>query len=1191
MKQAGSWSVWLACLLFLLLPASARALAPSGINGVVVDRNGTPLPGVTVTVSDGARGMAPRGTVTDSRGQYRIVPLPPGPGYTLRVSFPGLATVTLSEIAVEPGRLTAVPVQLRPESEVKERVRVVGRTDIVDTTSTTLHTDFSAEFIDALPILGRNYQGLLTLAPGVTDVDGTGNPNIHGARDTDVITLVDGVSTVDPLTGHAGQQLNIESIQELEIKTSGASAEFSRGQGGFVNILTKSGGNEFQGTFKFYWRGDRLDGDGAGIDDPGLHGGLGEVGLRDLTFNDYLPFLSLGGPIRKDKAWYFVTAEYIQQQEPINALTQSFVRGTREMRVFGKASWDVSANHKLVLSATLDPQEYTNQGLDSSTAIESGYTSREGGRNLVLKETSIFSPDVFLETTVQSFHASPRRIATLDPDSNGNGILYDDRNHNGFYEAAERDPGDDYDGDGAWDVYEEPFAVGVPGQERDKDHDLRRTAPLGCEGRTREDRNCNGILDPGEDRNGNGVLDDRPFPSSQDLITQHLPDGTEVPLPAYYPYERFVPLPADRDSTTDLARGLTTGPNPLGFDRDTRRITLRQDLTLFVADWQGQHDLKLGGVVERESYAQSTSLRPIRYTIKAFTTPQTGVLLPTETEVRNDATGTTIGLYIQDTYKPRPNLTIGAGFRFDREATDSFGYTPVDPARERILYNRLYELSGGEFGGTGADISGDGLISRGFCTDPIFAGVGCPFSPSGNLVIADLARLALIAPSRLTQHHFGTSLLAQQLKGLFPDVVTIDPVTQQATIDRDALRRAGAATFQDREPLRLTNNNLSPRLFVSWDPFADSRTKIFANWSRLYDKLFLATVVPEEGPDTIFRYYQLDRDGVAGNGTPDSHIGNALSKAPPGYTQVDRGLQTPFADEFTFGFEREIAPEVSFRATYINRKYRRQLQDRDINHYVRYDENGRPIDNIGKINVSRAGVPQPSPDGRPDLYIRNFFFNQILEIGNFDEARYHAIELQVVRRLSRKWQMDASYTYSRAIGNAENYQSELGNDPSLLQDEFGYLDYDQRHQVKLNAVTYLPGRVTLSGTLSWSSGLPYSIIDRFVAADDFGYFQSRTLYGFPSPTGGADGGPTFVQLRRNPLRNAAVYDINLRLQRDLLLSRLGSRLFLSVDNLLNTDDLRIRTTTPDAADRGGVVQLNSQRRFGRRFEVGFQVDF
>src|SRR3989442_13077065 len=120
----------------------------------------------------------------------------------------------------------------------------------------------------------------------------------------------------------------------MGVQPSEVPGEFRRGKGGFANIITKSGGNEFKGTFKFFWGGSVLDGDGAGIDDPALHGGLGENGLRNLKFNDFMPFLSLEGPIVKDKAWFFMANEYIQQETPVNAVNTAFVRS--EERGVGK---------------------------------------------------------------------------------------------------------------------------------------------------------------------------------------------------------------------------------------------------------------------------------------------------------------------------------------------------------------------------------------------------------------------------------------------------------------------------------------------------------------------------------------------------------------------------------------------------------------------------------------------------------------------------------------------------------------------------------------------------------------------------------------------------------------------------------------------------------------------------------------
>jgi hypothetical protein len=437
-------------------PGMAGAATLDGsLRGTVIDARGKPLAGVTLALRSARLGIAATLPASDPAGRFQSPPLPAGNDYVLKASLQGYAAVVLSEIEILPGRATALNVTLLPESSVRESVSVRAEARPVDLDERGATTRVSSEFIDSLPILGRNYQDVLTLAPGVTDVDGDGNPNIHGARDTDVGTLVDGVNTTDPLTGKVGAQLNIESIQEIEVKTAGATAEFGRAQGGFANIITKSGGNDFEGVFKFFWRGSALDGDGAGADPPGLHGGLGEHDLRSLTFNDYLPFLSLSGPIVKDRAWYFATLEYIQKEDPTNAVSQAFVTGLRERRIFGKLTWQASANHRLALSMNYDPQEFLNQGLNSLTVEETGYTLKQGGPLLSLRDTAILSPSVALESTVAWFESRPMLEPNLGPDTNGDGVLYDDRNGDGFLAARERDPGEDLDHDGAFDVWED----------------------------------------------------------------------------------------------------------------------------------------------------------------------------------------------------------------------------------------------------------------------------------------------------------------------------------------------------------------------------------------------------------------------------------------------------------------------------------------------------------------------------------------------------------------------------------------------------------------------------------------------------------------------------------------------------------------------------------------------------------------
>jgi hypothetical protein len=1200
-----------------LLDAAILAQGGTGLKGVVLDKDAAPLPGVTVLATNTALGVS-RGTLTDARGEFRLSPLPPGTGYALRVSLPGLGTIVLSDIRIEAGRIIQVPIILRPGSEVDEVIKVIDHVDVVDPGQISTRAVISGDFLDSLPIRGNDYQDALVTIAGVTDVDGDGNPSIHGSRPNDVITLVDGVSTVDPFTGLRGQELNADAIQGIEVTTAGATADMSRGQGGFVSVLTKSGGNEFEGSFKFYWQSNLMDGDGAGIDDPRLHGGLGEAGLRDLRFNDFVPFLSLSGPIKKDRAWYFLTGEYIQEQEPVNALTQAFVRTRKEKRIFGKVSWDVSTNHKLVFTAQLDPQSFYNQGLDSFTAVESGYTEELGGLNLVLKESAILSPNLFLETTVQHFGASPRTLPTLDPDTNGNGTLFEDRNGNDFIDATERDPGEDFDRDGAWDVFEDFLQHnGTLDDGEDLDGDGRLTPRGACEGATREDQDCNGLPDLlTEDRNFNQRIDDRPFPQADDVIFTYQPGsaGQVVlgQLPPAYPYEHLRPIGPDVDYQEDQRSLRISGPYFQTIDRRVGRVTLRADLSLYLPDRGGNHDLKLGGIVERETYEQDTSLRPTllpnaQPTGSSQINPSIGVILPAENQVFNEASSTTLGIYFSDAFNPLPNLTIVMGLRFDREATDSFGYSPFDPVQERATFDKLNSLAGGERGKNDATIgNNDGIISNGFCSDPMFnanltqGGNVCLNSGQGDPVLRQLGELSRIARSRLTQHHTGTVLAAEALLSLFPGAVVRDPVTGEPIIDRELLRTQGAATFQEREPFRLTNNNLAPRLGVSWDPFGDGKTKMFLSWGRYYDKLFLGVVTPEEGPDTIARYYNVDRDGVSGSGTPNHGIGGAITKAPPSATQVDRGLQTPFSDELTLGLERELAPEVSFKVTYINVKRRQQIQDTDVNHGLRCCEpGGGPLDQIGQLipgpGGGNASASNRIRDFRPDLYIHNFFFNQIFRVANTNEARYRGIEVELSKRVGRRWQMDASYSYSRAVGDAEDFLSDLGDDPSSAAQEFGYLDFDMRHQVKFNAATFLPGDWQVGAALSWSSGLPYSVISEFLALDNFDYPQQRTLFGSVERLDPVDDptnrGFEFVPQRRNSRRNRPVYNLDVECRKALVLGDMNARLFLTVENLLNTDDLRIFTYEPAAPNRQGNLQLDAERRFGRRFEVGFQFEF
>lgn len=1194
----------------------AGVLAAAGeveLKGRVLDPSGGALAGVTLVLVSPITGTPERNQLSDAAGNFRFPGLAPARGYRLRASLSGYATVEISEIDLEPESSRRIDVVLRDAREAQEVVRVRATPPMVDTESVVVSTRFDAGFIAGLPLLGRDYQDILTLAPGVTDLYGNGNPNIHGARSTDVLTLVDGMNVTDPLTGFYGQNLNIESIGEIEVITSGATPAYGRAQGGFVNIVTKSGGNEFRGNFQLFVRTSRLDHDGAGADPTELHGGFGED-RSEIDFTDLRPFVGVSGPLRKDQAWYYLTNEFIQIEAPRNYGGYSVVERTRGLRGFAKVTWQLGDSNRLAASILFDKTRLENLGLTSLTDPEAGYTYQRGGPTYALRDTAMLRSNLVLESAWGWFDNRFFIQPTLDPDTNHNGILSVDDNFelggNGdrLLQARESDPGEDWDQDRAYDLFEDVNGNDSLDLGEDLDRDGRLTPGSGCEGPGRDDRNCNGVLDreidldsdgfvdsfedlgipcpvsaqcpdgilPGtadngvwdtEDLNGNGRLDTigasgrTPFPFWVDRDADSIPD----------PGEYRAPLAPDRQPVFD-ASGRVSGPFPIDSDDHRPRFTWREELSWYL-EGAGSHDLKIGATWEKEDYARELIWRPLldiappppvdTSSIHALGLQVVTAYGTVPANATNAADGDDLAVYFHDQSKPLANLTLGFGVRLDWERLDASGYAPFVPWAERADYDALAAV----FVPVGND------RTPALCRDPLYQCTSASLPLHVAQIFSELARRH---PVRMTRHQAEVEFASPQISRLLGLNLGLQEVLALGVRPRRP------------ESFEIENLNVAPRLSVAWDPGGDGRTKLFASWGRYYDKLFLGSVVQEQGPDEFTRAYFFDQDGVDFLGRPDNRLGAAVALSPPSATLIDRGLSTPYSDEWSVGFAREIAPEVSVQVTYVRRDYQNQLQDVDINHRTRIDPGtGGFLDEIGDTQCYIAPIYFPGarcslvPDGLPDLYNGNLYFNRILWIGNTNSLTYRGWEVELVRRLRRRWQMEGSYTFSRAAGDAESYLSELGNDPSVAEFERGYLDYDERHVVKFNAIAFLPRGWQIGGTARWGSGLPYSVIDRRSAQDDAGYTQFRLLYGAHDPAG------RFLPESRNSRRNHPTYEFNARVQKRFAVGRSVAAVSLEVFNLLNDDHVRILTLEPTAE----ALQIDEVRDFGRRIQIGFQLDF
>ena len=196
----------------LLALAAAPAAAQSGAIEVhVFDASGkSSVAGASVTLSSAVAFVAKTTIVTDGKGIAAFPVLRVGGGYAVEVGLHGFARVRITDIRVKTADVNRVQIRLVPE--IEERVKVVERRAPVELDKTSKTTTFDSEFLQDLPSQGRFYQSMLSLAPGVVDADGDGNPNVYGARSVDFQTQVGGVNNQDPLTGGWMSYLNADAI-------------------------------------------------------------------------------------------------------------------------------------------------------------------------------------------------------------------------------------------------------------------------------------------------------------------------------------------------------------------------------------------------------------------------------------------------------------------------------------------------------------------------------------------------------------------------------------------------------------------------------------------------------------------------------------------------------------------------------------------------------------------------------------------------------------------------------------------------------------------------------------------------------------------------------------------------------------------------------------------------------------------
>lgn len=300
------------CITLLgVLPAAALAQETTGaVAGTVVDSSGAVIPGVTVTLQGPALS---RFEVTDARGRYTFAAIPPG-SYRLSTELAGFAPRAAEDVVVSIGKTAVVEFSLSAGG-VTELVTVVGASAMLDTTQTTIQTNVSSAVIETLP-RGTNMSSLFKLAPAARAEPLSGQFQIDGASGSENSFVVDGLETANFRTGvlNVNNNLPFELIEEMQIKTSGFNAEFGGATGGVISVVTKSGTNSFRGTAGLSWEGSALEGKAREVLNS-FRSGTGAAFVQVNEYlkpekddrNSYYPMFAIGGPIAKNKAFFFAS--------------------------------------------------------------------------------------------------------------------------------------------------------------------------------------------------------------------------------------------------------------------------------------------------------------------------------------------------------------------------------------------------------------------------------------------------------------------------------------------------------------------------------------------------------------------------------------------------------------------------------------------------------------------------------------------------------------------------------------------------------------------------------------------------------------------------------------------------------------------------------------------------------------------
>lgn len=384
------------------------------LRGSVVDPEGAAIPGATITIRSEVLMGGSRVSVTGSSGAYSFRALPPGP-YSATAELEGFESAIHEGVQVAINA-TATANFVLHHSEFADEITVTGEAPLVDVTSSSLATNFGSKSLQDLPT-HRNFTDPMAVAPGITFALEGGRPFHLSAFGSDISSnswSVDGIGVSAPYTGSSLILFNAAIVEETQVMGVGAPAEFGNLQGAALNVVTKSGSNRLKASLNAYWSIDALQGDYERFDESEDTEEEEDFEEEEDSSHSFLDLnASLGGPIQRDRLWFFVA--YEKREEAFDGYDM-------------KLSSRINDRNLLDLRVGLQNAEYSwnqDEFTEPSAAVEESLDSTYW----TLDYQSLFSDRTYLEARYagwenENSHLSPtgsREPAYIDLSPPGGG--------------------------------------------------------------------------------------------------------------------------------------------------------------------------------------------------------------------------------------------------------------------------------------------------------------------------------------------------------------------------------------------------------------------------------------------------------------------------------------------------------------------------------------------------------------------------------------------------------------------------------------------------------------------------------------------------------------------------------------------------------------------------------------------------